>query len=484
MKEGFQVISPDFRYLYVNDTVCKQGRKTRDELLGRTMNECFPGIDKAPFYDVLRRVMTDRVAREMENEFVHAGGDREWFELRMQPSPEGVTILSLDVTARKRLESTLRQVQKMNAVGQLASGVAHDFNNMLTVITSFATLALDGAPADAPMREDIAEVLSAADRAAKLTRQLLTFSRQEPLRQTAVDVNTLVSGLRPMLERLLGPGVRMHVSLAPKVSDVLGDTNALEQALVNLAVNARDAMPNGGDLTFETNDVHLSEAVSASHGSVLAAGDYALVCVSDTGTGMPREVQERIFEPFFTTKTEGKGTGLGLATSYAIVRQAGGYIWVYSEPGRGTTFKIYLPHAGEREAVQAPQPMADRPAGGHETVLVVEDEPQIRSLARRVLDAAGYRTLFAGSVEEAEAIAVAFEGPIHLFLVDIVLPGVPGPQIAARLALRPVVSRVLYMSGFSEGSIARRALLQPGSRLLEKPFGPQALLRAVRESLS
>ncbi len=345
LQEGFQVVSPDWRYVYVNDTVCRQGRKTRDELRGRTMMECFPGIDQAPFFAVLRQCMADRSSREMLNEFIHADGDRDWFELRFQPCPEGVAILSLNVTDRKRLEATLQQAQKMDAVGQLASGVAHDFNNLLTVIASYASFAHESLPEGSRHRNDLQEILGAVDRAAKLTRQLLAFARPQQVEVRSASMNDVLRRLHPILERLLGAQVKVHLDLAPTLGDVTVDVNAIEQVLVNLAVNARDAMPDGGDLTFETVEQNLADTVAESRANVLVPGAYVVTFVRDTGTGMSREVRDRVFEPFFTTKTDGKGTGLGLATSYGIVRSAGGILKVASEEGHGSTFTVYLPRA-------------------------------------------------------------------------------------------------------------------------------------------
>src|SRR5947199_159205 len=387
-----------------------------------------------------------------------------------------------DVTERVLLEQQLRQAQKMEAVGRLAGGIAHDFNNILTAITGYADLLLeDLAPKD-PRRQDAEEIHKAADRAAGLTRQLLAFSRQQVLQPRVLDLNALVTELEKMLRRLLGEDVKLATVLAPTLGRVRADAGRLEQVIMNLAVNARDAMPTGGKLTIETGDVEFDGGYAAEHYPA-PPGKYAMLAVSDTGTGMDPETQAHLFEPFFTTKEKGKGTGLGLATVYGIVKQSGGFIWVYSELGVGTTFKIYLPRvdaaAEPMSAHHAPTPVAR----GSETVLVAEDEAPVRAVARHALERYGYRVLEAASAEAALDVAQRYSGPIHVLLTDVIMPGMSGRDLAARLATLRPETRVIYMSGYTDDAITRHGVLEPGFVFVQKPFTPDALARTVRDVL-
>jgi len=395
----------------------------------------------------------------------------------------GILGIGRDVTERVQLEQQLRQAQKMEAVGRLAGGIAHDFNNILTAITGYADLLLEDLGATDPRRQDADEIHKAADRAAGLTRQLLAFSRQQVLQPTVLEVNKLVSDLEKMLRRLLGEDVALTTQLAPTTGRVKADPGQLEQVIMNLAVNARDAMPNGGKLTLETGNVDLDESYATDHYPA-RAGPFVMLAVSDTGTGMSEATQAHMFEPFFTTKEKGKGTGLGLATVYGIVKQSGGFIWVYSEVGHGTTFKLYLPRVQElAERASQPAQTPARAARGTETVLVVEDEAPVRSVARQVLERHGYTVLEAPSAEAALDIATRYSGAIHLLLTDVVMPGLNGRELATRLAdLRPD-ARVIFMSGYTDDAVTRHGVLEPGSAYVQKPFTPDAIARKVREVL-
>jgi len=396
----------------------------------------------------------------------------------------GILGIGRDVTERVQLEQQLRQAQKMEAVGRLAGGIAHDFNNILTAITGYADLLLEDLGATDPRRQDADEIHKAADRAAGLTRQLLAFSRQQVLQPTVLEVNKLVSDLEKMLRRLLGEDVALTTQLAPTTGRVKADPGQLEQVIMNLAVNARDAMPNGGKLTLETGNVDLDESYATDHYPA-RAGPFVMLAVSDTGTGMSEATQAHMFEPFFTTKEKGKGTGLGLATVYGIVKQSGGFIWVYSEVGHGTTFKLYLPRVQElAERASQPAQTPARAARGTETVLVVEDEAPVRSVARQVLERHGYTVLEAPSAEAALDIATRYSGAIHLLLTDVVMPGLNGRELATRLAdLRPD-ARVIFMSGYTDDAVTRHGVLEPGSAYVQKPFTPDAIARKVREVLN
>jgi PAS domain S-box-containing protein len=385
-----------------------------------------------------------------------------------------------DVTDQRRLEAQFLQAQKMEAVGRLAGGVAHDFNNLLTVMLSYSSLLLEDWPADHPDRDDVEQIKKAAEGASSLTRQLLAFSRQQVLEPKHTDVNAVVLHIEKLLVRLLGEDVRLEARLADDAGTIKVDPGQLEQVIVNLAVNARDAMPAGGVLTIETANMEMDETYVSAH-PIAAAGGYVMLAVSDTGTGMDEATQARIFEPFFTTKEPGKGTGLGLATVHGIVRQSNGFIWLYSEVGRGTSFKIYLPRV-DAPAQIAPMPPA-LAAGNGETVLVVEDMDAVRRATCRMLERQGYKVLDAANGAAALALAAAHDGPIHLLLTDVVLPGLDGRQIAERLLqTRPQV-RVLYMSGYTDHAVIHNGVLEPGIAYLQKPLTPRTLGQKLREVL-
>ncbi len=408
-------------------------------------------------------------------------------------SPDGRVIALAatyrDVTERARMEAALReseerfrQAQKMEAVGRLAGGVAHDFNNLLTVINGFSELLAESLPAGDPGRDLAGEVRRAGERAAGLTRQLLAFSRQQVLAPRVLDLNAVVTDLGRLLRRLLGEDVELATDLMPGLWPVRADPGQVEQVVVNLAVNARDAMPTGGRLTVGTRNVTLGEADTGGDPE-LRPGDYVLLSVSDTGVGMTDDVKARAFDPFFTTKEQGKGTGLGLATVHGIVRQTGGHVEVESEPGRGSTFRVYLPRTdGSAEAGTRGAGPGDLPRGT-ETVLVAEDEPAVRALTCRVLRGCGYAVLEAGGAGEAARAAGAHPGPIHLLVTDVVMPGVGGRQLAELLRADRPGLRVLYLSGYTDDAVVRHGVYHDRVHFLPKPFAPAELARKVREVL-
>ncbi len=392
-----------------------------------------------------------------------------------------------DITDLKRLEDQLRQAQKMEAVGRLAGGVAHDFNNLLTAILGSVELLLRELEPASPLRQDAAEIKKAGERAAALTRQLLAYSRRQVLNPEVLDLNRVVADMDRMLQRLIGEDVDLLTRPAPDLDAVRADRGQIEQVLVNLVLNARDAMPQGGKLTIETANVELDPGYVETHEGA-RAGAYALLAVSDTGSGMDAETTAHLFEPFFTTKEVGKGTGLGLATVYGIVKQSEGYITAYSEPGHGTTFKIYLPRAAAPGAASPTPPAPPAPQGkatarGSETILVVEDEEAVRSLSRRALEASGYTVLAAADGPDAVRLLERYRGPIHLVLTDVIMPGMNGRELAQRLVQRRPGLRVLYMSGYPGDAIVHRGALEPGTAFLQKPFMPEDLARKVREVL-
>jgi len=386
-----------------------------------------------------------------------------------------------DVTDQRRLQQQLLQSQKMEAVGRLAGGIAHDFNNLLTVITSYSDLLLEDLGTDDPKRSDVEQVRKAADGAAALTRQLLAFSRQQVVEPRVVSLNAVVESLQKILRRVLGEDVDLATTPGSDLGAVRADVGQLEQVLMNLAVNARDAMPTGGKLTIETDNVEHDPAFARGQGAA-AVRQFVMLAVTDTGVGMDEATKARVFEPFFTTKAPGKGTGLGLATVYGIVQQSGGFIWVYSEPGHGTTFKIYLPRVdapAEGAVVAAVGPVAR----GTETVLLAEDSAAVRAVARQVLERQGYTVLEAPDGELALQLAQRHSGPIHLLLTDVVMPGMSGRQLADRLALARPDMKVLYASGYTDDSVVRHGVLEEGTPYLQKPFTPESLARKVRDVL-
>jgi len=388
-----------------------------------------------------------------------------------------------DVSDQRRLEVQLAQSQRLEAVGLLAGGIAHDFNNLLTAIHGYAELARESIAEGDQARDDIEQVLHASDRAAELIRQLLAFSRRQMLQPRVVGPAEIVSGTLPMLRRLLGAHIDLVTHAQPGVGRIRVDPSQLEQVIVNLAVNARDAMPDGGRLAIETANAELDAGYAAVHADA-TPGSYVALIVSDTGSGMDAATQARIFEPFFTTKAIGQGTGMGLATVYGIVRQSGGSIYVYSEPGRGTSFKVYLPRIEAEDAGDATDAAAAGPIPtGSEVILLVEDAAPVRDIAARVLASLGYRLLQAPNAAEALILADAFEGPIDLLLTDVTMPGMQGHHLAAQLRSQRPDMRVMFVSGFTESAAGRPGVAGAGSGFLAKPFTGGALARAVREAL-
>jgi two-component system cell cycle sensor histidine kinase/response regulator CckA len=367
-------------------------------------------------------------------------------------------------------------------VGQLAAGVSHDFNNLLTAILGFSNFVIDTFEPQDRRRSDMEEVITAGQRATVLIKQLLAFSRNQVLQPTTVDLNALVTSMRAMLSRLIGEHVNLVTALGGEIGAVRADRGQLEQVLVNLVINARDAMPSGGRLSLETANVELDESYTTQH-LMVQPGCYVMLAVSDNGIGMTDETKQRLFEPFFTTKEPGKGTGLGLATVYGIVKQSGGCIWVYSELGKGATFKVYLPRVVGKHEVEKVTVRDETVTTGTETLLVVEDEDAVRLLTRRILEKAGYQVFDAPNPQEAEALFEQHKSLITLLVTDVVLPGSSGPQLFARLARQRPDLRVLYVSGYTDETIAHNGELDPGVEFLQKPFAADALNRGVRHVL-
>ena len=395
----------------------------------------------------------------------------------------GVLVYTVrDLTNQSRLEEQLAQSQKMDAVGQLAGGVAHDFNNILTVILSYSSLLLTDFEENDPRREDVQEISNAATRASGLTSQLLAFSRKQLMEPRVISVNSVVVGIEKLLRRLIGEDIELATTLESNLFLINADPGQLEQVLINLVVNARDAMPDGGRLNITTSNTALSSG--HTDGRLAAApGEYIMVAVSDTGTGMTREVQGRVFEPFFTTKMQGKGTGLGLSTVYGIVKQSGGDVWIYSEPGEGTTFKVYFPRVMGGEESVIPRDDGHAATGGSETVLIVEDDASLRALSARILEGNGYTVLLARNGLEALAIASGHSGHIDLVASDVVMPKMNGRPLVEKLLETRTEMSVLFMSGYTDDEVMRRGVIDGRTAFLQKPFTPAQFAKKVREVL-
>ena len=396
------------------------------------------------------------------------------------PLMEGIIV---DITERKALENQLQQARRMEAVGRLAGGIAHDFNNLLTIIKGYVEMATNRSAAQPELRSDLQHIGDASERASTLVRQLLAFSRKQVLKPEVLDLNSIVLNLDKLLRRLLAEFIDMRTIVGTDVGTVKADPGQIEQVIMNLVVNARDAMPNGGRLLIETSNVELDDTYAQDHATV-RPGRYVMLAVTDTGIGMTADTVAHIFEPFYTTKGSGSGTGLGLSTVYGIVKQSGGYIWVYSEPGKGTTFKVYLPRVGDR--VEGPSTMETPTLAAHkgnETILLVEDESAVRELTHMILSGRGYSVLEALNPQDAERLAESYGSEIHLLLTDVVMPGISGRDLARKLTARHPNLRVLYMSGYTYNVIAEDGTLEEGLSFLQKPFTPQILTQKVRETL-
>jgi PAS domain S-box-containing protein len=395
--------------------------------------------------------------------------------------PLYLTGVCMDVTDRRVSEEHLRQAHRMESVGRLAGGVAHETNNQMSVVLGATDFILRRADVSGAVRADVEHIRKAAERTSAVTAQLLAFSRRQILRPVALDLNLLVRNWETVLRRTLGEDCTVELRPGPAVAPILADPGQLEQVLLNLALNARDAMPRGGTLTVETFTTEIDDHSGRRAGVAIRPGAYVVMAVSDTGHGMDRETLSHVFEPFFTTKGVGHGTGLGLATVYGIVKQSGGYVWAYSEPDRGSTFKVYLPVAGEDAPAPAPPASAPVHAGRGESVLLVEDDPGVRQVTRRALEDGGFRVLEAANGRDALALLESVSEPIGLVLTDVVMPGMGGRELADRVEVLRPGTPVLFTSGYTDAEIVRRGLLDPAAAFIQKPFGPEAILRVVRE---
>jgi two-component system cell cycle sensor histidine kinase/response regulator CckA len=468
-----------------------------EELLGRSCFSLIHPDDLSLMKERFTRSLAGGTPERVELRFRHKDGNWRVFETvenwvrAGQDKPQQAILVSRDLTERKlaqealrNSEEQLRQAQKLEAVGQLAGGVAHDFNNILTVISGYSDILIKKTAEDDPNRSKIEEIKLAAQRASSLTSQLLAFSRKQVLQPRLFNLNTLVADMGNMLRRLIGEDVELASALTDEAAQINADPGQIEQVLMNLVVNARDAMPNGGKITVETTIVEIDRGYADGH-VALQPGQYVMLAVSDNGSGIDAETRKHIFEPFYTTKEQGKGTGLGLSTVYGIVKQSGGNIWVYSEPGQGTVFKIYLPSVGQERRASRSDSDADSPGarGGTETILLVEDETQIRQMAFEFLSEHGYNLLVASDGVEALEILKQEPAAVALILTDVVMPQMNGRELAEQVAAARPETKVLYMSGYTNDAIVRHGVLDSGTWFIQKPFSPDALARKVREVL-
>ena len=469
-------------FLAVNQAAIQAYGYSREEFLAMTIRDIRPAEDVPRLLDNVRvstGLHTDGPWRHRRKD-----GSLIVVEIAAHPlgfgSREARLVMVYDITERARLEEQFQQAQRLESVGRLAGGVAHDFNNLLAVINGYADLLAQDMPPASPESSIVSEIRAAGERAASLTRQLLAFSRKQLVRPSVLNLNQVVRDVEKMLRRLIGEDIELVIRADEALGNVRADAGNLQQILMNLAVNARDAMPHGGRLLIDTANVLLDSRYEQTHGGA-RNGPHVLLAVSDNGIGMTPEVRKHLFEPFFTTKPMGTGTGLGLATVYGMVKQIGGWIWVYSEPGQGCVFKIYLPRTDA--PVPQPRPEVRRNLRGSETILVVEDQDEVRHMTATVLGHYGYRVLTAASGEEAQRLAANHPGTIHLLLTDVIMPGITGRELAERMTAARRGMAVLYMSGYTDPTMARSGVLDAGVQLLAKPFTPSQLAEKVRDAL-
>jgi PAS domain S-box-containing protein len=486
---GIAHTSLEGRWLRVNRRLCEMLGYSQDELLATSFMAITHEDDVEQDSAALQQLIAGAVTRyEREKRYRHKNGHFVSAKLTAvlhrdkDGSPRYFISTVEDVTDRVRLEGLLRQGQKMEAVGRLAGGIAHDFNNLLTVILGYSDLALQQLAPGTPVHSDVEEIRRAGKSAAALTQQLLAFSRKQILQPQIVDLNAIVTRMSALLRRLIGEDIELRTRLAEPLDRVCADAGQIEQIIMNLALNARDAMSRGGTLTVETANAELDARWVAQHAEA-SEGRHVMLAISDTGIGMDQEVQAHLFEPFFTTKEPGKGTGLGLATVYGIVKQSGGSIFVYSEPAMGTTIKIFLPRTQlAADPLDAPR-SASPPADGTETILLVEDQADVRLVTRNILARHGYTVLEAASGTEALSLLESYGGHVHLLLTDVIMPGMTGRDLAERLVQGRPRLRVLYTSGYTDDTILRRGILEAGMAFLQKPYTPDLLLHRVRDLL-
>jgi two-component system cell cycle sensor histidine kinase/response regulator CckA len=484
-RDAVMISNRDSKFIAANERACQLTGYSKEELLNMGAWDLNKDTDPALLDSLRERIFAGedilgdtkiytKDGREIDVEFGHR---------RVIISGEFyIHSIVRDITNQKRLEAQFQQAQKMEAIGILAGGVAHDFNNLLNVINGYSELLLEDLAADSPMRKDLEEVRKAGQKAASLTSQLLAFSRKQVLQPQIMNLNETVAEMSAMLKRLIGEDIELAATTHPNLDLINADPGQIQQIIMNLAVNARDAMPQGGKLTIEISNAEFDEDYVRGHPQV-KAGSYVMLAISDNGAGMDPVTQAHIFEPFFTTKGRGKGTGLGLSTVYGIVKQSNGFIWVYSETGRGTTFKIYFPRAEQKTTPAAAESKPEHGSRGSETVLVAEDEEAVRALACRILRGGGYEVLEAADGIEAVRISEEHSGEIKLVLTDVIMPGMGGKDLIARLRTARPNIKALYVSGYTDNSIVHHGMLESGVAFLQKPFTSDRLARKIREVL-
>lgn len=488
VSESLSVFDLSGNIIFVNESFIKTYGYSKEELIGQSINKFHPSQNPR---QIFKPIIEKTLKGSWEGEITATRKGGENFSIYIRTSPvlgdDGLPIVIVgvarDITEKKLLEDQLRQSQKMEAIGQLAGGIAHDFNNLLTVIEGYTELLFSNISESDASYSFVRQIKKAADRATSLTSQLLAFSRRQILQPKTIDVNILVSEMSVMLKRLIGENIELTTMLSPDIGYIKADRGQMEQVLMNLAVNARDAMPDGGLLTVETKAVSLEAALYERHHSGIRKGMYVMLAITDNGVGMDSETKERVFEPFFTTKEKSKGTGLGLATVYGIVKQSGGHLWVYSEPGKGTTFKIYLPMVKSKRKIKEKPEAAIEDLHGSETILVVEDEFMVRELVCDTLRASGYTILEAANGKQAIDVFSSNKDKIDLVLTDVIMPEMSGRKMIETLYEAHPNITALYMSGYTDDAIIKHGVLEPGMAYIQKPFSPKALIQKVKEVL-
>jgi two-component system, cell cycle sensor histidine kinase and response regulator CckA len=482
MLEGYQIIDRDFRYVYVNAAAARHGQKTVKDLHGHKMAEVYPGIEASVVFEKIRGALFERQVHFLTNRFDFPDGTSGYFELRIQPVPQGAVIFSIDVTGREierehneRLSQRLRQVERLESVGRITSGISHDFNNMLTVLLMGLDALEENVASPDKVVAEVEQLRVETRRAARVAQQLMAFSQKRVPHAAYLNLNRVVQSMEPMLRSLAAGKISLSIDLAPDLKDVLIDPGFIEQILLNLALNARDAMPDGGTLVVRSRNVRLDQEYADAHVTCLP-GEYVLLTVHDTGVGMDQKILEKIFEPFFTTKPQSAGTGLGLATVYGLVHQSGGAVEVYSEPGRGTAFKVYLPvKEGNMETVKVPV-LATVNARTH-SVLLVDDEPNLQRLISQILKAAKYPVTCCANAAEALAVLES-GGKFDLIITDMSMPGLSGVDLLVTVGKKIPGLKALLISGHIPEA---EQLAEFGSNVqtLEKPFSRDELLTAI-----